>query len=87
MTLRARRQLLFSFSASLAVALVVAWLLWPRTAITRENAAMIRPGMTRGEVEAILGGPPRDETTGPPRTAMIQSVRPDREWNSNQLSI
>jgi hypothetical protein len=43
---------------------VGAWLLWPRTAITRENAAKIEPGMTVAEVEAIFGGPARDEITG-----------------------
>src|SRR5260370_30931418 len=40
------------------------WLLWPRTAITPENAAKIREGMTLLEVEAILGGPGRNESTG-----------------------
>jgi hypothetical protein len=40
-------------------------LLWPRTAITPENAAKVREGMTREEVEAILGGPERDEYGGP----------------------
>jgi hypothetical protein len=49
----------------LAAGAVVA-LYWPRaTAITRANAAAIQKGMTLAEVEAILGGPPRDETTGP----------------------
>jgi outer membrane protein assembly factor BamE (lipoprotein component of BamABCDE complex) len=41
------------------------WLLWPReSAITEENIARIQPGMTRAEVEAVLGGPARDETGG-----------------------
>jgi hypothetical protein len=40
------------------VALVASWLLWPRTAITRENADRIQEGMTLANVEAILGGPP-----------------------------
>jgi hypothetical protein len=43
----------------------VAWLCWPRTAITRENTDQIQPGMTQAEVHAILGGPPRDESSGP----------------------
>jgi hypothetical protein len=47
------------------LALACGWLLWPRTAITRENAAKIQVGMTMAEVEAILGGPARDEMTGP----------------------
>jgi hypothetical protein len=39
------------------------WLLWPRTAITQENAERIQAGMTLAEVEVILGGPERDEST------------------------
>ncbi len=59
-----RRLLLF---AVVAVALALAggvWLLWPRTALMRENAAKIRAGMTLAEVEVILDGPARDETHG-----------------------
>jgi hypothetical protein len=41
------------------------WLFAPRTAITRENAARIEQGMTLAEVEAILGGPSRNDATGP----------------------
>jgi hypothetical protein len=60
---RPRRILFFSLAA---VGLAgVAWLLWPRTAITRENVAKVELGMTLPEVVAILGGPARDETTGP----------------------
>ena len=40
------------------------WATWPRSVITRENAAKIRPGMTGAEVEALLGGAARDETGG-----------------------
>jgi hypothetical protein len=58
---RTRRLLLFAVPAGLAVALIAAWLLWPRTAITRENAEKIQVGMTLAEVEAILGGPARDD--------------------------
>ncbi len=60
---RSRRLLLL---AVVAVAMALAsgtWLLWPRTAITRENAAKIKEGMTLAEVEAILGGPARHDTT------------------------
>ncbi|SRR5260370_6050871 len=60
-----RRRLLLVVSAGvLAASLALgagAWLRWPRTAITRENAAKIHIGMTLAEVEAILGGPPRDD--------------------------
>jgi SmpA / OmlA family len=58
MTRRSRRLVLFALTAGLPVALIAAWLVWPRTAITRENAAQIREGMTRSEVEAILGRTP-----------------------------
>jgi hypothetical protein len=63
-----RRMLLFGLLAAVAAVVgiaVAAWLLWPGSAITRENAADIREGMTLAEVEAMLGGPARDETTGP----------------------
>jgi outer membrane protein assembly factor BamE (lipoprotein component of BamABCDE complex) len=59
-----RRLLLFALIAVAVVLAVGVWLLWPRTAITRENAAKIQAGMTLAEVEAILGGPARDEMTG-----------------------
>jgi hypothetical protein len=63
---RLRNRFLFPFVLVLVAGLVTGlWLLWPRTAITLENAAQIREGMTKQEVEAILGGPPRNETTGP----------------------
>ncbi len=59
------RHFLFLSLVSVVVALAVGlWLLWPRTAITRENAAKIKVGMTLAEVESILGGPDRDEGTG-----------------------
>src|SRR4051812_12875345 len=64
MTKRSRRLLLFSVPAALVAGLLAAWLLWPRTAITRENAERVQVGMTRAEVEAILGGPARDDSTG-----------------------
>jgi hypothetical protein len=86
----ARRRLLLVAVVSTAVVLVVgltAWLLWPRTAITRENAARIQVGMTVAEVEEILGGPARDETPKRPLVVKIQNVHPDREWNSDQVSI
>ncbi len=36
-----------------------------RSAISREAAARIEQGMSLADVEALLGGPPRDESTGP----------------------
>jgi hypothetical protein len=59
-----------------AVALAVGlWWVWPRTAITRENAERIREGMTLAEVEAILGGPARDEA-GRRMFARVEYDRP-----------
>jgi hypothetical protein len=59
-----RRLLLFGLLAGLLAMAAGVWLLWPRTAITRENAARIQEGMTRQEVESILGGPQRVEVGG-----------------------
>jgi hypothetical protein len=67
-----RRLLVFGLLAGLLALGAGVWLLWPRTAITRENAARIRPGMTLEEVETILGGPMRDDSTG--------KVEQDWEW-------
>ncbi len=54
--------------AGLAVLIaVVAVVLWPREdRVTRKNCDRIHEGMTRTEVEAILG-PPGDYSTGPLR--------------------
>jgi hypothetical protein len=61
-----RRRLLVLAVAGAAVALAVgAWWVWPRSAITPENAARIQPGMTVEELEAILGCPPGNYATGP----------------------
>jgi hypothetical protein len=61
-----RRLLLFGVSVAVVVLSVGVWVFWaqPRTMITRENAARIQVGMTLGEVEAILGGPARNESSG-----------------------
>ena len=37
----------------------------PRLSINEETCAKIRPGMTRAEVEGLIGGPPGDYTTSP----------------------
>jgi hypothetical protein len=58
--------------AGLAVVAAGVVVLWPRPAperITRENYDRIRAGMTRAEIETILG-PPGDYTTAP-----IEGVR------------
>jgi hypothetical protein len=53
--------------AMLALLAAGAFALWPRPdRVTRENVHRISEGMTRAEVEAILG-PPGDYSTGPLR--------------------
>jgi hypothetical protein len=62
-----RRALVFAvIGAALALAGGV-WLLWPEPhpSINRGSAAKILSGMTPAEVEAILGGPPRDDRMVP----------------------
>jgi hypothetical protein len=72
-----RRLLILAVAGTVVMLAVGAWLFWPRTAITRENAAKIQRGMTLAEVEAILGGPARDETPKRPLLVKIQGVHPD----------
>jgi hypothetical protein len=68
MSKRKRLLLLAGLLVLLAGAGLV-FVLWltapPRTAITREDAERIQLGMTLATVEAVLGGPARDECTGP----------------------
>ena len=61
-----RRLLLFALLSAIVVAAACTAVVRPRpSAITRENEARIRDGMTLDELQAILGGPPRDRSTGP----------------------
>jgi hypothetical protein len=56
--MRARRLLGLRMVLILALAGAAAVALWPRSSrVTRENFERIRKGMSRGEVEAILGTP------------------------------
>jgi hypothetical protein len=64
-TMTRRVLLMFGLLSIAALGLAGFWLLWPSSAINRENAAKIRDGMSLAEVEAILGGPARDDSTGP----------------------
>ena len=77
--------------AVMTVASVV--VLWPRppSRITRENHSVIQHGMSRREVESILG-PPGDYTTGPTRPIFVYArLTPDHtpwvEWNADKASI
>src|SRR4051794_8775799 len=84
----------------------VAWLLlallvihFNRSAITSESCGKIHAGMTQAEVEAILGGPPRDETDGrccplwaphpSRRSRLLQIVgaQPSGEWISDRGAV
>jgi hypothetical protein len=63
-----RRRLFLFFSLlilllGLAAGLSLYWLGPGPSVITQEAANIIRPGMTVSDVESILGGPARDETT------------------------
>jgi hypothetical protein len=56
-----RRGLIATIAVLVVLFVAVAFVLWPRTdPITQENFDRIRAGMSRAEVEAILGGPPGD---------------------------
>jgi hypothetical protein len=56
---------LFLSVATVVVGLAAGvYMVWPRTAITVGNAKRITEGMTLVEVEAVLGGPARDESGG-----------------------
>jgi hypothetical protein len=59
-----RRLIWLALLGCLLVAGITAYCLTPSTAITRAHAAQIKPGMARAEVEVILGGPARDDSTG-----------------------
>jgi hypothetical protein len=60
-----RRKLLVVLAGLAVVGAAGAVVLWPKppSRITQENFDLIRDGMTRAEVEAILG-PPGDQRTG-----------------------
>jgi hypothetical protein len=87
----ARRSMLYAATTALIVSLV-AVCLTGRSAITRENAAKIQHGMTLEEVEAILGGPEREnpwvaETVfWPSRTLLVVCDR-RAEWISREAAI
>jgi hypothetical protein len=84
MTMTRRRLLLLALPVALALLAVGAtWLLLPQTAITRANAARIKPGMTLAQVEAILGGPARHEGDS---GVLIQGV-PPLEWETDGLLV
>jgi hypothetical protein len=92
MTRRAHR-LILALPVAVVLVLAVAWLLWPRTAITRENADKIQNGMRLAEVEELLGGPARNESDMPNnfiRDAFINPGPPPfqhKRWASPALVV
>lgn len=90
---RRRRFLVLSLAAILVGLGVGLWLLWPHTAITHENADRIQPGMTLAEVEAILGGPARDETGGRfwinqlGSTLFLGNSPESQQWVSDECAV
>ena len=61
-----RRLLPLTLFAALVLLSVCGWMLWPApSAISREAFEKIQPGTTLAEVEELLGGPARDESSGP----------------------
>jgi hypothetical protein len=66
-----RRRKLLVVLAGLAVLALGGFVLWPQTdRVTRENFGHIKEGMSRAEVEAILG-PPGDYRSGPTNLAIL----------------
>jgi hypothetical protein len=92
---RRRRFLFLALPVVLVLLGVGAWVLWPKpqvTAITRDNAERIQPGMTLAEVEAILEGPARDETGGRCWTTYISSTLfvhaiDAQEWIGDECAV
>jgi hypothetical protein len=92
-----RRLLLLGLLVSLIALGAGTWLFLPRTAITRENAEKIQKGMKLAEVEAILGGPERDESTGrleqdgsdddPARKYVDAVIGKRKNWRSDRVII
>src|SRR5580704_4627317 len=59
-----RRRLLLGTVVMLAAGLLAAWLDYAGAGITLENYERIQTGMTLEDVQAVLGGPPRDDRIG-----------------------
>jgi hypothetical protein len=80
-----RKRLLVVLFALVALAVAGAvTVLWPWPRVTKESYERIKLGMTRGEVEAILGVPPGDYTGGPTRSSRLKSemeIAHDLSWS------
>jgi hypothetical protein len=53
MTRRSRRLLLLALPIALALSFAIVWVLWPQTAITRENAALLPPAVRGRRIDSI----------------------------------
>ena len=80
-----RRLLLFGLLAGLLALGASAWMLRPlASVITRENAAKIQVGMTLAEVEALPGGPARNDTTG---SSLFFDDQPSRMLHEHNIML
>jgi hypothetical protein len=80
-----RRLFLVAAFAVLVLVGIAAWVLWPTaTTITRASFAQIHLGMTLEEVETVLGGPARDESTMP---WVIDGPVPAKLGEPNHLTV
>jgi hypothetical protein len=80
-----RRKLLVALVGLAVVVAAGAVVLWPQAAppsrVTRENYDCIQEGMTRAEVEAILGPP------GDYRTGLGESVLGEADYGITQIMV
>jgi hypothetical protein len=84
-----RRRTLLVVLAGLAVVIAAgAVVLWPQTEpnrITSENCDRIKEGMSRAEVETILG-PPGDYRTGPTQGVVQWELNGERKLNGERTT-
>jgi hypothetical protein len=88
-----RRRSAVGLGIALAAWVVVCCLLMPPAErISTHSSRRIEPGMTRGQVEAILGGPAGDYRTSPPRPP-DEALRaplplpPGERWQGDRHSV
>lgn len=91
-TSKRRRRIAVSLGLALAAWAVVCYLLMPPAErISTHFTSRIKPGTTRGQVEAILGGPAGDYRTRPrPPDEAIRAplaLPPGERWQGNRHSI
>jgi hypothetical protein len=87
---------------AVVIALVATFLLWPRERVSLKNLERVQPGMSRAEVEAILGrakrcspgpdeeGIPADEWTFRLRAGVPDAntvIKPTHMWEGKTLTV